>query len=123
MHRLSEEKDGTAALSKASFAPRWMELPERGTPAMLPLIHWIAVRIGRSAARLLLYPIAFYFLLSAHAARRVSYQYLKRVRAEMEQMFFDDLTKSKEITMRQWFRRSWIERVKERLAERLKPQL
>ena len=80
MHRLSEEKDVTPALSKASFAPRWMELPERGTPAMLPLIHWIAVRIGRSAARLLLYPIAFYFLLSAHAARRVSYQYLKRVR-------------------------------------------
>src|SRR5205807_2395707 len=47
---------------------------------MLPLIHWIAVRIGRSVARLLLYPIAFYFLLSAHAARRVSYHYLERVR-------------------------------------------
>src|SRR5437588_2686191 len=81
MHRLSEEKGGTATLSKASsFAPRWMELPERGTPAMLPLIHWIAVRIGRSAARLLLYPITFYFLLSAHAARRVSYHYLEQVR-------------------------------------------
>src|SRR5438132_14102978 len=80
MHRLSEEKGGTATLSKASPAPRWMRLPERGTPAMLPLIHWIAVRIGRSVARLLLYPIAFYFLLSAHAARRVSYHYLVRVR-------------------------------------------
>src|SRR5438270_7518934 len=80
MHRLSEEKDGTAALSKVSFAPRWMELPERGTPAMLPLIHWIAVRIGRSAARLLLYPIVFYFLVSGHGARRVSYSYLERVR-------------------------------------------
>src|SRR5437667_6752105 len=75
-----EEKGATMTLSKSSPAPRWMDLPERGTPAMFPLIHWIAVRIGRSAARLLLYPIAFYFLLSADAARRVSYHYLKRVR-------------------------------------------
>src|SRR5207245_166063 len=50
------------------------------TPAMLPLIHWIAVRLGRSAARLLLYPTVLYFLISAHTARRVSYEYLKRVR-------------------------------------------
>ena len=75
-----EEKGATTMLNKPLPAPRWMNLPERGTPAMLPLIHWIAVRIGRSAARLLLYPIAFYFFLSAHAARRVSYEYLERVR-------------------------------------------
>src|SRR5438270_920454 len=79
MNRL-EEKGGTMTLSNASPAPRWMDLPERGTPAMLPLIHWMAVRIGRSAARLLLYPIAFYFMLGAPAARRVSYYYLERVR-------------------------------------------
>ena len=61
-------------------ARRWAELPERGTPAMLRLINWIAVRIGRWAARLLLYPITLYFLISAHVARRVSREYLRRVR-------------------------------------------
>lgn len=66
-------------LNKALHARRWADLPERGTPVMLRLIDGIAVRIGRWAARLLLYPITLYFLISAHAARRVSHQYLKRV--------------------------------------------
>ena len=55
-------------------------MPERGTPASLRMIAWIAVHIGRSAARLLLYPVTLYFLITARAARRISYQYLKRVR-------------------------------------------
>src|SRR5881275_2512141 len=59
---------------------RWTDLPERGTPAMLRLIHWTATAVGRWAARLLLYPTTLYFVLSAHTARRMSYQYLKRVR-------------------------------------------
>ena len=75
-----EEKSMTAA-NEVSHAPRWAQLPERGTPAMLRLINWIAVHIGRAAARLLLYPITLYFLIGAHAARRTSYDYLKRVRA------------------------------------------
>ena len=66
--------------AKALHAHRWTALPERGTPASLRLIAWIAVHIGRSAARLLLYPITLYFEISARAARRVSYEYLKRVR-------------------------------------------
>jgi predicted LPLAT superfamily acyltransferase len=65
---------------KALHARRWLELPERGTPGMLRVIHWIATHIGRWAARLLLYPITLYFLLSAHAARQASYDYLRRVR-------------------------------------------
>jgi predicted LPLAT superfamily acyltransferase len=59
---------------------RWTELPERGTPMMLRLINWIALRTGRWAASLLLYPITLYFLITAHAARRVSREYLMRVR-------------------------------------------
>src|SRR5260370_1172701 len=47
---------------------------------MLRLISWIALRIGRSAARLLLYPITFYFLISAKLARRISRDYLMRIR-------------------------------------------
>src|SRR6266571_9523726 len=75
-----EEKSMTAA-NEVSHAPRWAQLPERGTPAMLRLINWIAVHIGRAVARLLLYPITLYFLIGAHAARRTSYDYLERVRA------------------------------------------
>jgi predicted LPLAT superfamily acyltransferase len=59
---------------------RWADLPELGTPRMLRLILWIAMHIGRGTARLLLYPVSFYFLISAQAARRVSYDYLRRVR-------------------------------------------
>ena len=66
--------------AKALHAHRWTALPERGTPASLRLIAWIAVHIGRTAARLLLYPITLYFVISARAARRVSYEYLKRLR-------------------------------------------
>jgi len=66
--------------AKALHAHRWTALPERGTPSSLRLIAWIAVHIGRRAARLLLYPITLYFVISARAARRVSYEYLKRVR-------------------------------------------
>jgi predicted LPLAT superfamily acyltransferase len=62
-----------------SPASRWRDLPERGTPLMLRLFHWIAVRLGRAAARALLYPITLYFLLGAQTARRVSYDYLRRV--------------------------------------------
>src|SRR5260370_7864610 len=65
---------------KVSKADRWTTLPERGTPASLRVIAWIAVHIGRSAARLLLYPVTLYFVITAHAARRVSYEYLKHVR-------------------------------------------
>src|SRR6266481_448070 len=59
---------------------RWTDLPERGTPAMLRLIHWTATAIGRWAARLLLFPATLYFVICAHTARRMSYQYLKRLR-------------------------------------------
>src|SRR5438128_9314196 len=64
---------------KTLHARRWTDLPERGTPAMVRLIHWTATAVGRWAARLLLYPTTLYFVFSAHTARRVSYQYLKRI--------------------------------------------
>jgi predicted LPLAT superfamily acyltransferase len=66
--------------AKALPAQRWADLPERGTPTSLRLIDWIAVHIGRWTARLLLYPITLYFLISGNSARRVSYEYLKRLR-------------------------------------------
>jgi predicted LPLAT superfamily acyltransferase len=66
--------------TKASEAVHWTGLPERGTPASLRLIAWIATHIGRWAARLLLYPITTYYVTIACAARRSSYEYLKQMR-------------------------------------------
>jgi predicted LPLAT superfamily acyltransferase len=63
---------------KISEADRWVGLPERGTPGSLQVIAWIAVRLGRATARLLLYPITLYFVITADAARRASYEFLKR---------------------------------------------
>jgi len=65
---------------KRSESDRWMRVPERGTPASLGVIAWIAERVGRRLARLLLFPITIYFLIAAHTARRASYEFLKRAR-------------------------------------------
>jgi cardiolipin synthase len=45
------------------------------------------------------------------------------IAAQMQKMFFEDLQRSEEITLRKWFRRSWLDKAKERFAERFKPQL
>src|SRR2546423_14876282 len=66
--------------SKTSEADRWASFPELGTPASVQALAWIAMHIGRRAARLLLYPITLYFVITASTARRRSYEYLKRVR-------------------------------------------
>jgi cardiolipin synthase len=42
---------------------------------------------------------------------------------QMEAMFFEDLAHSNEITLRHWFRRPLLARLKEKLADVLKPQL
>ncbi|MCU7935717.1 MAG: lipid A biosynthesis acyltransferase [Candidatus Thiodiazotropha sp. (ex Dulcina madagascariensis)] len=45
----------------------------------LRLILWIALHLGRSAARTLLYPITLYFLVTASTQRRASRDYLNQV--------------------------------------------
>src|SRR5215471_17447406 len=67
---------------KHSEADRWVSMPERGTAASLGVIAWIAERIGRRLARLLLFPITVYFLITAGTARRASYDFLKRAHGE-----------------------------------------
>jgi cardiolipin synthase A/B len=49
--------------------------------------------------------------------------YDESIAAQMEQMFFEDLARSEEITRRTWVKRPWLERVKQRMAGWLKPQL
>jgi predicted LPLAT superfamily acyltransferase len=68
--------------NKSSETTRWTGFPERGSVASVRLIAWIATHIGRWAARLLLYPITFYFVVTARAARQTSYEYLKQMRGE-----------------------------------------
>lgn len=42
---------------------------------------------------------------------------------QMEQYFFEDLERSREITLKRWFRRPAFDRIKERIADLFKPQL
>jgi len=49
--------------------------------------------------------------------------YDEGIAAQMEKMFLDDLARSEEIKLSKWFRRSWLDRLKEKVAGRLKPQL
>ena len=56
----------------------WIHLPERGSARALAAIHWVGRVIGRPAGRFLLYPIAFYFLLTARQPRQASRRFLRR---------------------------------------------
>ncbi|HUR83207.1 MAG TPA: cardiolipin synthase [Thermoanaerobaculia bacterium] len=49
--------------------------------------------------------------------------YDEGIAAQMEQMFFEDLARSEEVTRGRWLKRPWGERVKEWFADWLKPQL
>lgn len=55
---------------------RWIHQSERGSRVLIILIGWITLKVGRWAARLLLYPITLYFLLTAGEQRRASREFL-----------------------------------------------
>lgn len=57
----------------------WQTQHERSTPFALKSIRWIALHLGRPAARILLYPITLYFLVFGPVQRKASRNYLKRV--------------------------------------------
>jgi len=58
--------------------PDWAERPERSNLALLRVLTWLSLRLGRPFGRVLLWPIAAYFLLFSPAARRASRDYLRR---------------------------------------------
>ena len=58
--------------------PHWSERREGGGRFALWLIRTIGLRMGRSAARLLLYPITLYFFFRRGPERRASRQFLAR---------------------------------------------
>lgn len=57
---------------------QWIQQRERGSPWLVRLLRWIALTLGRTPARLLLYPITLYFFFRASPQRRASRDYLRR---------------------------------------------
>jgi predicted LPLAT superfamily acyltransferase len=57
----------------------WAQQQERSNMTLLRLMTWIALRLGRGAARVVLLGISLYFLLFARSARQASRAYLRRV--------------------------------------------
>lgn len=57
----------------------WAKKPERSSMAVLRLMTWLSLTLGRRVSRIVLYGIAVYFFLFAPQARRASKAYLRRV--------------------------------------------
>jgi predicted LPLAT superfamily acyltransferase len=75
-------------MEQHSDAIEWTSRGERGAMLAIKLIVWIALRVGRSGTRLLLYPICLYFLAFSRASRTASRLYLRRV-LEREPLLMD----------------------------------
>ncbi len=56
----------------------WATQRERGSVLAFKMISWIAFLFGRRFSRALLYPVCLYYVLTGHASRRASRQYLNR---------------------------------------------
>lgn len=57
----------------------WLEQKERGSLLLTRFMVWLTLSVGRPVARLLLGPIALYFLLVGAGPRAASRAYLRRV--------------------------------------------
>ncbi|HQT63163.1 MAG TPA: hypothetical protein PLT25_01240 [Acidocella sp.] len=66
-------------MSNSARAQEWVTRRERGSLSAIRLGVWIARRLGRPLARLLLYPVCLYFCISSPSAARASRIYLGRV--------------------------------------------
>src|SRR5690606_3716008 len=66
-------------LSPAASGADWTARKERGSLLALRVMTWFARCCGRRVARLLLYPIVLYYMLTARDARMASRRYLSRV--------------------------------------------
>lgn len=71
--------DQSGSMTDKQTSAEWATRPERSNKTALRLIVWIALTLGRRSARLFLYPISLYFLLSAGEARLASEGYLRKV--------------------------------------------
>ena len=58
--------------------PEWVARPERSNAVAMRFMVWVALSLGRPAARLLLYPICVYFWAFSAKARAASHKYLRK---------------------------------------------
>jgi predicted LPLAT superfamily acyltransferase len=72
------EKAGTLAGAEEIGGKEWVARPERSSVVAIRFIVWVALRLGRPAARLLLYPICLYFVVFSRKPRRASAKFLER---------------------------------------------
>jgi predicted LPLAT superfamily acyltransferase len=63
---------------RRSSAVQWTAQRERGSALLITLMVFVALRLGRPLARVILYFIAAYFFVFAPAARREGRAYLRR---------------------------------------------
>ena len=56
----------------------WVAEPERGNQAVMRLVTWLALKLGRAGTRWLLYPMSLYYFIFAPRARRASRTFLGR---------------------------------------------
>lgn len=62
-----------------ALGPEWLSQKERSTVPIIRFIVWVALRLGRPAARALLYPICLYYVIFAPRRRALSAGYLAKV--------------------------------------------
>ena len=65
----------------------WLDQRERGSIIAIRLLVAVALLLGRRIARLVLYPVCFYFLISASTPRAASRQYLGKVLGRAPRFF------------------------------------
>ena len=66
-------------MSDGAASREWTTRSERGALPLIRMMVWVALRLGRPVARLLLYPVCVYYLCFNGAARHASRDYLRRV--------------------------------------------
>jgi len=59
----------------------WKESNERSNPFTIKIICWVALNIGRTTARVILYPITAYFFFTSPKVIRASKHYFVRLRS------------------------------------------
>ncbi len=69
----------TPSTSGAGPAPEWLQKKERGSVLWLGIMRRLSLLFGRRLSRVVVYGIAWYFLLSAKSVRQASRAYLERV--------------------------------------------
>lgn len=72
------------------MSQEWVTRPERSNVWIIRFIVWVALIFGRSASRILLYPICFYFIIFSAKARVASRKYLNHAlgrRANLRDIF------------------------------------